>query len=134
MMVGLCFFTIAIVAQDQGPRSMDPTKMAANMTEQIEKNVPGLTEEQKEKIENINLSFAKKMASFHPQMTEGQHPSESDMNEMKASMDKQMSDYKAEIKTVLDDKQYKKFEAYQNEQQNQRQEGPGEPEEPEESD
>lgn len=90
------------VAMAQGPRgdrNRDPKQRAEQMTEQMTKDY-SLTDDQKEKVKALNLDMSQKMSEI----------SGDDREARQAKMQEIRQGYNKELKGVLTDEQYKKYE------------------------
>lgn len=113
----LCLMGMTVMAQDNqksGKRGkMDATTMVTRMDEGMAKNISGLTDEQTEKIHALNTDYVAAMEKNRPQMTEGERPSQEDMESMRTQMDESRKAYKSSLKSILSDTQYAAYEKYE---------------------
>jgi hypothetical protein len=116
----ICLIGMTAMAQDNqnaGRRGrMDPTQMVTRMDEGMAKNITGLTDAQKEKIHSLNTDFVTNMSKNLPQMTQGQRPSDEDMQQMRTKMEESRKAYSTSLKSVLSDSQYAEYEKYEKSQ------------------
>ncbi len=116
----LCLMGMTAMAQDNqnaGRRGrMDPAQMVTRMDEGITKNVTGLTDAQKEKIHTLNTEYITNMSKNRPQMTQGQRPSDEEMQQMRTKMEELRKTYTTSLKSILSDSQYSEYDKYQKSQ------------------
>ncbi|HDR52878.1 MAG TPA: hypothetical protein ENN90_14870 [Mariniphaga anaerophila] len=105
----MTFLLISATAMAQpGQRNMDPEEMAKRQTEQLKEAV-GLDNEQEKKAHEIYLETGKKMSAMREEMQGGGFEGMREkMQEMRAEQDK-------ELKKVLTEAQWKKYEKFQEE-------------------
>lgn len=120
MLVAMLFAT-ASMAQDRGMGNFDPKEMAKRQTEELTKTLD-LNKDQQKKVLDINLKQAEKMQAMRDEMRNGG----GDREGMRDKMMKLREEQNKEMKKVLTDDQYKKYEKYLEERRNMRgQGGPG---------
>ncbi|TKG93446.1 DUF4890 domain-containing protein [Puteibacter caeruleilacunae] len=109
-------FANMVVAQPK----FDPKERAQKSTKAMIEKL-SLNKEQGEKIGEINLKYAEKMQEIFKK-------GKGNRDQMRSSMQTMRKDQEAEIKKVLTEEQYKKYQAWQKErrqQQGQRGQGRG---------
>lgn len=94
----ICGMSMAQGPQGQrGSRNMDPKQRAQEMTERMVKDY-SLTDDQKAKVQTLNLEMAQKMSENTGE----------DRDARRAKMQTVREDYNKKLKEVLTDEQYKK--------------------------
>lgn len=96
----MALFMVCGMAMAQGPRgdrNMDPKQRAKEMTERMTKEY-ALTDEQKEKVQTLNLEMTQKMSEN----------SGEDREARRAKMQTAREEYNVKLKEVLTEEQYKK--------------------------
>ncbi len=109
------------MAQNRGGQgSFDPVKSAKKQTAELKK-VLDLSNEQEPKVYEIVLKGANKIAELREEMQSGNGSRE----EMRANFTKLRKEQNKEMKKVLTDEQFKKYEKYLEERRSQRGRGHG---------
>lgn len=116
-----CIFTMTAFAQDNnqqqgGRRTMDPTAMIKRMDDGMTKSITNLTDDQKTKIHELNTNYVNDMSKNRPQMTQGQMPSQEEMQAMRDKMTKSREAYQTSLKSILSETQYAEYEKYEKSQ------------------
>lgn len=116
MMIVLLGTTITI-AQNRGGRDFNPEDMAKRQTEELKKACD-LDETQETKVYDLNLKSAK-------EMSEMRKDGGGDREAMREKMGEMRKTQNAEMKKILSDDQYEKYEKYLEERRKQRGGGQG---------
>ena len=120
VLFAMLFATISM-AQDRGMGNFDPKEMAKRQTEELTKTLD-LNKDQQKKVLDLNLKQAEQMQAMRDDMRN----SGGDREAMRDKMMKLREEQNKEMKKVLTESQYKKYEKYLEERRNMRgQEGPG---------
>ena len=120
VLFAMLFATISM-AQDRGMGNFDPKEMAKRQTEELTKTLD-LNKDQQKKVLDLNLKQAEKMQAMREEMRNGG----GDREAMRGKMMQLREEQNKEMKKVLTESQYKKYEKYLEERRNMRgQEGPG---------
>lgn len=111
-MIVLLGTTMSIAQNKGGQRNFDPIEMAKRQTEEIKKACD-LDADQETKVHALNLKSANKM-------DEMRKSAGGDRDAMRAKMKTIRDDQNKEMKKVLSDGQWKKYEKFMEEQRKQR--------------
>lgn len=116
MVLLVSLFTVSGVFAQQRPKKerLKPEDLAKRQTELLTKEL-GLTEEQKEKIYEINLKFA--------QPTEQEKADRAEREKRREEFKKRHQDKTESINALLTDDQKAKFEKHQKDRQNKKPRG-----------
>lgn len=100
LVVATAFITCSVMMAQgpRGDRNMDPKQRAQEMTEQMVKAY-ALNDDQKEKVQTLNLEMMQKMSENR----------NDDREARRAKMQTVREDYNKKLKEVLTDEQYKKY-------------------------
>jgi len=93
------------IAQPRGQRDYDPEQVAKRQTEQL-KDTLGLTEEQEQKVYELNLETGQKMSALRDEI-QG-----SDTGAIREKMGEIREEQNEKMKEILTDEQWKKYEKY----------------------
>lgn len=107
LLLATIFFASVAMAQPGGQRNFDPKEMAKRQTEELTKEL-GLNKDQAKKVLELNTKSMEKMSEMRGQMRDGGGDREAMLEKMQKSRDEQ----NAEMKKILTDDQYKKYEKY----------------------
>ena len=109
LVIGL-FISMMTFAQPPGPPGgqMDPAEMAKKQTKEMVEDL-GLDEEQATKVEAVNTKFAEKMQEMF-KSGGGPGGSDEEREAMHKKMDTLHSDKDADLKEILTEEQYKKYQ------------------------
>ncbi len=119
LLFAIIFATVA-VAQNRSMGNVDPKERAQSQTEELKKALD-LNKDQEKKVLELNLKSAEEMNSMRQEMTSG-----GDREAMRAKMTKSREALNAEMKKILTESQYAKYEKYLEERRSMRgQGGPG---------
>ena len=118
LMLAAMFFATVAMAQPGGQRNFDPKEMAKRQTEELTKEL-GLNKDQAKKVLELNTKSMEKMSEMRGQMRDG-----GNREAMREKMQKQREEQNAEMKKILTEDQYKKYEKYLEERRSRRG-GPG---------
>ena len=117
VLVAGLFFSLTACAKPQGPRgNFSPEDMAKRQTEMIQK-ATGIDDATAKKVQEINLKYSKIIRDMREKSD--------DREAMREEMGKIREKRDAEIKALLTDEQYKKYQAQQEEMRKNRQGGGG---------
>ncbi len=109
------FGTTMLMAQNRdGQRRLDPKEMAKKQTEEL-KEALDLDEKQETQIYAINLNSAEKMSAMREEM----RSSDGDRDSMREKMGKLRNEQNEEMKKVLSEEQYEKYQKYLEERRKQ---------------
>lgn len=106
------------MAQNRGGQNMDPEERAKTQTEELKK-VLDLNKDQEKKVYDLNLSSGKKMTAMRAEMQGG------DREAMREKFGKLREEQNKEMKKILTEAQFKKYEKYLEERRAQRGQGRG---------
>lgn len=106
LLLSVFVFTVVTTAQDRGPRNFDPKEMAKRQTEELTK-VLDLNKDQQKKVLELNTKSGEKMSELREDMMGG-----GDREAMREKMMKIREDQNKEMKKILTEDQYKKYEKY----------------------
>lgn len=112
--------TFSMAQNRGGQRNFDPVKSAERQTAEL-KEALGLSSDQETKVYEIALKGANKIAELRKEMQSGNGSRE----EIRASFAKIRKEQNTEMKKVLTDDQYKKYEKFLEEKRSQRGRGHG---------
>jgi len=116
-MVSILVTTISYAQNRGGQRNFDPEEIAKRQTEELKETLD-LKKDQEKKVYELNLKNGKKMAEMRQN-------SDGDREAMRASFMKLREEQNKEMKKILSDTQYKKYEKYLEERRNRRGGGQG---------
>lgn len=105
---------------EQQDRQFDPKAAAERRTEQLSKEL-NLTDAQKEKVNALYLEQINN--SPRPDRNSGERPSEAEMTKMREQMQQNRKQFDADMKTILTEEQYTKYQKLESERGQGR--GPG---------
>lgn len=110
-------------ATPHAPAPMNPEEMAKRRTEQMAEQL-GLSKEQQEKVYQLNLQQMEQMAKMRHERKERKESDKADrekrMNELRAKQEQ----HAAQMKEILSEEQYAKWEQLQREQRDRHRGGP----------
>lgn len=109
--------TTMSMAQNRGGQRMDPEERAKKSTKEL-KEALDLKEDQEKKVYELNLKAGK-------EMSEAWEEADGDRDVMRKKMGKVRDNTNNEMKKILSDDQYEKYEKYLEEKRKQRQGGGG---------
>ncbi len=118
LLLSVFVFAAVTMAQDRGPRNFDPKEMAKRQTEELTKALD-LNKDQAAKVLELNTKVGEKMSSMREEMRDGG----GDREAMREKMTKIREEQKVEMKKILTEAQYKKYEKYLEERRAQRGQG-----------
>ncbi|MEN8116775.1 MAG: hypothetical protein ABFS16_07330 [Bacteroidota bacterium] len=107
--------TTVAMAQNRGQRSFDPEEMAKRQTESL-KEVLDLKKDQEKKVYELNLKAGK-------DMTKAREKAGGDREAMYEKMREIRDEQNKEMKKILSDSQWKKYEKYLEERRQRRGQG-----------
>ena len=113
LVVVLLGTTITMAQNRGGQRNMDPEDMAKSQTEELKEKL-GLDEDQEKKVYDLNLKSANKMVAMREEMRGGN----GDRDAMREKMMDLREEQNKDMKKILTDDQYKKYEKYVEERRN----------------
>jgi protein CpxP len=121
VLLALLAFTVVTVAQNRGSGNFDPKEMAKRQTEQLTEELD-LNKDQQKKVLELNEKYSEKMSAMFQDMRSGG----GDREAMREKMGKMREEQNKEMKKLLTEDQYKKYEKYLEERRSRRgQGGPG---------
>lgn len=109
--------TTMSIAQNRGGQRMDPEERAKQSTKEL-KEALDLKEDQEKKVYDLNLKTNKEMSAAW-------QDADGDRDVMREKMGKVRDNTNKEMKKILSDDQYKKYEKYLAEKRKQRGQGGG---------
>jgi len=118
LLLSVIVFATVTMAQNQGPRNFDPKEMAKRQTEELTKTLD-LNKDQAKKVLELNTKMGEKRSAMFQEMRDGGGDREA-MREKNAKMQEEQN---AEMKKILTEDQYKKYEKYLEERRAQRGQG-----------
>ncbi|RIJ50790.1 DUF4890 domain-containing protein [Maribellus luteus] len=118
LLLSVIVFAAVTMAQDRGPRNFDPKEMAKRQTDELTKALD-LNKDQAAKVLELNTKVGEKMSSMREEMRDGG----GDREAMREKMTKIREEQKVEMKKILTEAQYKKYEKYLEERRAQRGQG-----------
>ncbi len=118
LLLAVFVFTAVSMAQDRGPRNFDPKEMAKRQTDELTE-VLDLNKDQQKKVLELNTEAGEKMSAMRGEMMNGG----GDREAMREKMTKIREDQNKEMKKILTEDQYKKYEKYLEERRSQRGQG-----------
>ncbi|WP_340112315.1 DUF4890 domain-containing protein [Maribellus mangrovi] len=118
VLLALFAFTVVTVAQNRGQRDFDPKERAKRQTEELTKELD-LNKDQQKKVLELNEKYSEKMSAMFEDMRSGG----GDREAMREKMGKLRDEQNKEMKKILTEDQYKKYEKYLEERRSRR--GPG---------
>ncbi len=118
LLLSVFVFAAVTMAQDRGPRNFDPKEMAKRQTDELTKALD-LNKDQAAKVLELNTKVGEKMSSMREEMRDGG----GDREAMREKMTKIREEQKVEMKKILTEAQYKKYEKYLEERRAQRGQG-----------
>lgn len=111
-------------AQQAGAqRTFDPETTAKQRTAEMVQKL-GLDKEQEAKVYALNLQQAEQMQQMREERKARQEQQTADRDKMRAEMKSKREAHAAEMKRILTDEQYKKWEQMQHEQMGRHRGGP----------
>ena len=108
--------TISMAQNRSGQGNYDPEETAKKQTEALKKELD-LNKDQETKVYDLNLKAANKIDGYRKEMQSGG----GDRDAMRAKFRKMRDEQNKEMKKILTDEQYKKYEKYLEERRAQRQ-------------
>jgi len=118
LLLSVFVFATVTMAQNQGPRNFDPKEMAKRQTEELTKTLD-LNKDQAKKVLELNTKMGEKRSTMFQEMRNGG----GDREAMREKMTKIQEEQNAEMKKILTEDQYKKYEKYLEERRAQRGQG-----------
>jgi len=112
--------TISIAQSRDGQRNFDPAESAKRQTEEL-KELLDLKKDQEKKVYDLNLKAGKKMAELRKGMQSGG----GDREAMREKFGAMRAESSKEMKKILTDDQFVKYEKYLKERQSRRGQGGG---------
>ena len=109
--------TTMSMAQNRGGQNMNPEERAKKSTAEL-KEVLDLNKEQEKKVYELNLKAGKEMSA-------ARQAADGDREVMREKMGKARDNTNKEMKNILSDDQYKKYEKYLEEKRKERGQGGG---------
>ena len=119
LMVVLLGTTIAMAQNRGGQRQFNPEEMAKRQTERYKTELK-MNDTQTEKMEQVLLASYKKMSTMREEMRE-----DADRTKMREQMTEWRTEQEKEIKKILTDDQFEKYEKMMEERRSRRGGGPG---------
>lgn len=114
LLLVLVLGTSISIAQNRGEqRNMNPEDMAKNQTKELKEKLD-LDSKQEKKVYELNLKSANKMVAMRDEMRSGN----GDRDAMRQKMTELRNEQNKEMKKILSDDQYKKYEKYVEERRN----------------
>lgn len=110
--------TTVSMAQNRGERNFDPEEMAKRQTEELTKTLD-LNKDQQKKVLSLNKEMGEKMSAMREDMRDGG----GDWGAMREKMTKIREEQNKEMKKILTEDQYKKYEKYLEERRARRGQG-----------
>lgn len=117
LLIVLVLGTTVSMAQNRGGQNMSPEERAKSQTEQLDE-VLDLNKDQEKKVYDLNLKASKEMVKMREEMQGG-----GDRDAMREKFGKMREEQNKEMKKILSDSQYKKYEKYLEERRAQRGQG-----------
>lgn len=117
LLLAVLVFTVVSVGQDRGQRNFDPKEMAKRQTEELTKAL-NLNKDQQKKVLTLNNEMADKMSAVREDMRNG-----GDREAMREKFRKVREEQNKEMKKILTEAQYEKYEKYLEEQRAKRGQG-----------
>ena len=114
-LIAVFALSIASMAQDRGSRNFDPKERAKRQTEELTEQL-GLNKDQQKKVGELNEKYSEKMTAMFEDMRGGG----GDREAMREKMTKLRDEQNKEMKKILTDDQYKKYEKYLEERRSRR--------------
>lgn len=105
------------MAQNRGGQNMDPEERAKTQTAELKK-VLDLNKDQEKKVYDLNLKAGKDMVKMREEMQ-----GSSDRDAMREKFGKMREEQNKEMKKILSEDQFKKYEKYLEERRAQRGQG-----------
>lgn len=118
LLLSVIVFATVAMAQNQGQRSFDPKERAKRQTEELTKAL-GLNKDQAKKVLELNTKMGEKMSAMWSEARNGG----GDREAMREKMTKVREEQNTEMKKILTEDQYKKYEKYLEEQRARRGQG-----------
>jgi hypothetical protein len=106
------------MAQNRGGQNMSPEERAKSQTKQLDELLD-LNKDQETKVYDLNLKAGKEMSKMREEMQGGG----GDRDAMREKFGKMREGQNKEMKKILSDSQYKKYEKYLEERRSQRGQG-----------
>lgn len=110
--------TAVSMAQGREQRNFDPKEMAKRQTEELTKTLD-LNKDQQKKVLALNNEMGEKMSAMREDMRDGG----GDREAMREKMNKLRDEQNKEMKKILTEDQYKKYEKYLEERRARRGQG-----------
>lgn|SRR5680860_1531647 len=117
LLVAIVFGTTVSMAQNRG--NVDPKERATEQTKELKETL-GLDKDQEKKVYDLNLKAGNEMAEMRKDMQGG-----GDRDAMREKMTKSREAQNKEMKKILTEDQYKKYEKYLEERRARRGQGGG---------
>jgi periplasmic protein CpxP/Spy len=111
--------TISLAQNRDGQRNFDPVESAKKQTEQL-KELLGLKKDQEKKVYEVNLKASKQMAEMRKSMQ-----ASGNREGMREKIGEMREESNKEMKKILTEDQYKKYEKYLEERRSRRGQGGG---------
>lgn len=111
--------TVSLAQNRDGQRSFDPEESAKRQTEEL-KELLGLKKDQEKKVHEVNLKAGKQMAEMRKNMQAA-----GDREGMREKFGKMREESSKEMKKILTEDQYKKYEKYLEDRRSRRGQGGG---------
>jgi periplasmic protein CpxP/Spy len=118
VLLALLAFTVVTFAQNRGSGNFDPKEMAKRQTEQLTEELD-LNKDQQKKVLELNEKYSEKMSAMFQDMRSGG----GDREAMREKMGKMREEQNKEMKKILTEDQYKKYEKYLEERRSRRGQG-----------
>jgi len=112
LLIVLILGTTVSIAQDRGQRNFDPEEMAKRQTENL-KDALDLNKDQEKKVYELTLKAGKEMTKMREEAAGDREAMREKMMEMREKQNKEM-------KKILTDSQWTKYEKYLEERRNRR--------------
>ena len=119
LMIVVLGITVSMAQNRDGQRNFDPEESAKRQTEEFKK-VLDLKKDQEKKVYDLNLKTANKMVKIRKDMQGG-----GDRDAMRAKFGEMRKEQNKEMKEILTDDQYKKYEKHIEERRARRGQGGG---------
>ena len=116
LLFAIVFATVSM-AQNRGMGNFDPKEMAKRQTDELTKTLD-LNKDQEKKVLDLNLKNAEQMSALREEMSGG-----GDREAMREKMTKIREEQTAEMKKILTESQFKKYEKYLEERRSMRGQG-----------
>jgi protein CpxP len=116
LLFAIVFATVSM-AQNPGMGNFDPKEMAKRQTDELTKTLD-LNKDQEKKVLDLNLKNAEQMSALREERSGG-----GDREAMREKMTKIREEHTAEMKKILTESQFKKYEKYLEERRSMRGQG-----------